>query len=174
MYHMRFPRRPLCHVFGDVFFSPERGGCGVTAGECRVNLLTQPPAFRSLRASVWKGKNRTVRTESEIKTKRRHTFKTDESFLMDIITVVWKWELYCVFWLIRPQWGVRYRRHVCISQYTQKTHSHYTPGHTFNMWSTKIPQVWTTSITMWPPYQVTRMSFYRRAMLNHLPLRSQL
>lgn len=58
MYHMQFPRRPLCHVFGDVFFSPERGGCGDTAGECGVNLLTQPLAFRSPRASVWKGKKR--------------------------------------------------------------------------------------------------------------------
>lgn len=55
MYHMQFPRRPLCHVFADVFFSLERGVCGDTAGECGVNLLTQPSAFRSLRASVWKG-----------------------------------------------------------------------------------------------------------------------
>lgn len=60
MYHMQFPRRPLCHVFGDVFFSLERGGSGDTAGECGVNILTQPLAFRSLRASVWKGKNMCV------------------------------------------------------------------------------------------------------------------
>ncbi len=54
MYHMQFPRRPLCHVFGDVF-SPERGD---TAGECGVNLLTQPLVLRSPRASVCKGKKR--------------------------------------------------------------------------------------------------------------------
>lgn len=168
-----------------VFFPQEGVGAVIQLVSAGVNLLIQPLAFRILHASVWKGKKGVCfhaadsmsfyKQNLQLRPKRPHTFKTDKSFLMDLITVVSKWELYCcIFWLIRPQWRVRYKRHMCISHYTQKIYSHYTPGHTFNMRSTKIPQVWTTSITMHPPYQMTSMSFHRRAMLNHLPLCSQL
>lgn len=78
----------MCSVM--CFFPPERGVCSDTAGECGVNLLTQPLAFRSLRASVWKGK-KPVRLQAadsisfceqnlKSRQKRRHTFKTDNLF----------------------------------------------------------------------------------------------
>lgn len=78
----------MCSVM--CFFPPERGVCSYTAGECGVNLLTQPLAFRSLRASLWKGK-KPVRLQAadsisfceqnlQSRQKRRHTFKTDKLF----------------------------------------------------------------------------------------------
>lgn len=84
------------------FFPSERGVCGDTAGECGVNLLTQPLAFRSLRASVWKGKKKRVRLqaadsisccEQNLQSRQEKTPHIQDRpgvFLMDIITVLSK------------------------------------------------------------------------------------
>ncbi len=98
MYHMQFPRRPLCHVFSDVF-SPERGD---TAGECGVNLLTQPLVIRACVLLSWKGKKRVRFVQADSISSYEQNLQSKQNqkdakrsrqtspFLMDIITVVSK------------------------------------------------------------------------------------